>query len=82
MQLEKVQFVVITDKNFEEVINNQKDASGVVFLVALNEEGYKALSVNIAKILEYTRKQKSAIVAYKQYYKEGNELLGKENVSE
>lgn len=77
LELENVQFVIITDKNYEEVIENQKDASGVVFLVALDEEGYKALSVNIAKILEYTRKQKSAIIAYKQYYKEGNELLGK-----
>jgi hypothetical protein len=39
-----------------------------ILLISLDEQGYKALSINNAKILGYIREQNSIIAAYRKYY--------------
>lgn len=68
VDLESVRWIVITEENINEVIANAKNKNGLVFLVALDENGYKTLAINNAKILKYIKEQKALLIAYKKYY--------------
>ncbi len=68
IQLDSVRLIVITEENFKDVIANEKNKKGLVFLVALDEDGYKTLAINNAKILKYIKEQKALLIAYKKYY--------------
>ncbi len=68
LKLDSIKWVVITNDNYEEVIKLSENKKGLVFLVALDEEGYKKLSLNHTKVLRYIREQKSVIAAYRKYY--------------
>lgn len=68
VSMQPIQWVVITDKNYEDVINKVKDPNGLVFLVALDEQSYKNLAINNATVLKFIREQKSVIAAYRKYY--------------
>jgi hypothetical protein len=54
--------VALQSVNWSLLMNNN------VLLIALDEQGYKALSLNNAKILKYIREQNSLITAYRKYY--------------
>ena len=68
VKMQPMQWVVITDKNYNSVIESVKDSNGLVFLVALDESSYKNLALNNANLLRYIREEKFVIAAYKQYY--------------
>lgn len=68
VKMEPLEWVVITDKNYKDVIEQVKDINGVVFLVAMDEKNYKALAMNNARLLRYIREEKAVIAAYKKYY--------------
>ena len=68
IDLESVRWVVITEENINDVVANAKTKNGLVFLVALDEEGYKTLAINNAKVLKFIKEQKSMLIAYKKYY--------------
>lgn len=68
IQLDTIRLIVITEENVKDVIATQKSKRGLVFLVALDEEGYKTLAINNAKILKYIKEQKALLIAYKKYY--------------
>jgi len=68
VKMQPIQWVLITDKNYDEVMQSVKDDRGLIFLVALDETGYKNLSLNNANMLRFIREQKSVIAAYKNYY--------------
>jgi len=74
--MQPMQWVVITDKNYNDVIESVKDTNGLVFLVALDESSYKNLALNNANILRFIREQKSVIAAYRQYYEKPKEGAG------
>ena len=46
VKMQPMQWVVITDKNYNDVIETVKDSNGLVFLVALDESSYKNLAIN------------------------------------
>ena len=73
VKMQPMQWVVITDKNYTDVIESVKDSNGLVFLVALDESSYKNLALNNANLLRFIREQKSVIAAYKQYYEKPKE---------
>jgi uncharacterized lipoprotein YajG len=73
VKMQSMQWVVITDKNYNDVIETVKDPNGLVFLVALDETSYKNLALNNANLLRFIREQKSVIAAYKQYYEKPKE---------
>ena len=68
VKMEPIEWVVITDKNYNDVIEKLKDSNGVVFLVAMDEPNYKALALNNSRLLRYMREEKAVIAAYKKYY--------------
>ena len=68
VKMQSLEWIVITDKNYNEVIERIKDPNGLVFLVALDEQSYKNLAINNANILKYLREQKAVIAAYRKYY--------------
>lgn len=68
VKMQPLEWVLITDKNYNEVIEKVKNENGLVFLVALDEQNYKNLAINNANILRYLREQKAVIAAYRQYY--------------
>jgi hypothetical protein len=77
VKMQPMHWVVITDKNYNSVIESVKDSNGLVFLVALDESSYKNLALNNANLLRYIREEKFVIAAYKKYYeklKEEKEL--------
>ena len=76
VKMQPMQWVVITDKNYNDVIESVKDTNGLVFLVALDESSYKNLALNNANILRFIREQKSVIAAYRQYYEKHKEGAG------
>jgi hypothetical protein len=55
----------------------EKDGT-VVVLFALNEKGYKSLSLNIQDILTYMTLQKQILEEYRQYYEPDEQALGEE----
>ena len=73
VKMQSMQWVIITDKNYNDVIESAKDSNGLVFLVALDESSYKNLALNNANLLRFIREQKSVIAAYKQYYEKPKE---------
>lgn len=73
VRMQPIEWVLITDKNYNEVIEKVKDPNGLVFLVALDEQNYKNLAINNASILKYLREQKAVIAAYRKYYEKPKE---------
>lgn len=73
VKMQPLEWVVITDKNYNEVIERVKDPNGLVFLVALDEQSYKNLAINNASVLRYLREQKAVIAAYRKYYEKPKE---------
>ena len=68
VKMNPIEWVVLTDKNYNDVIEKLKDGNGLVFLVAMDEPNYKALAMNNARLLRYIREEKAVIAAYKKYY--------------
>jgi hypothetical protein len=79
VKMQPMQWVVITDKNYNDVIETVKDSNGLVFLVALDESSYKNLAINNANLLRYIREEKAVIAAYKQYYEKPKEETNTES---
>ena len=79
VKMQPMQWVVITDKNYNDVIETVKDSNGLVFLVALDESSYKNLAINNANLLRYIREEKAVIAAYKQYYEKPKEETNPES---
>lgn len=73
VKMQPLEWVVITDKNYNDIIERLKDPNGLVFLVALNEQSYKNLAINNANVLRYLREQKAVIAAYRKYYEKPKE---------
>lgn len=71
VQLDKFEWVVITDKNIDGVIAKIKKSDGEVVLFALTPEGYQALSLNNEKMKTYLKQLKDQLDAYRKYYENG-----------
>jgi hypothetical protein len=76
VKMQPMQWVLITDKNYNEVIEKAKDPNGLVFLIALDEQSYKNLAINNANLLRFLREQKAVIAAYRKYYEKPEEKNG------
>jgi len=68
LSLDSIKWMVITKDNYLDILKSSENKKGLVFLVALDEEGYKKLALNNTKVLRYIREQKSVIAAYRKYY--------------
>lgn len=68
IKMEPLQWIVITEKNYQETFDRLRQEQGVVLLISLDEANYKNLAINNAKVLRYVREQKAVIAAYRKYY--------------
>lgn len=68
LKLDNVRWVILTQDNYQEIIEKAKDKNGFIFLLVIDEKGYKSLALNNTKVLNYLREQKAIIAAYKTYY--------------
>ena len=73
LELQDVEWIIITKDNAEEVFEKVKNnKNGDYALFALTDEGYEKLSLNLADIRNKLAEQRQIILSYKEYY-EGDE---------
>jgi len=68
LTLSKIDWIIITPENSEEEFDKIKASGKPVVVYALNNSGYEALALDMAKILKKLSEQKAIIVAYEEYY--------------
>ncbi len=72
LELQDVEWIIITKDNAEEVFEKVKSSNGDYALFAVTDEGYEKLSLNLADIRNKLAEQRQIILSYKEYY-EGDE---------
>lgn len=63
-----VDFIIITKENVEEVFKDLEESGEDMVFFALTEQGYKALSLNVADMRRFVIQQNAVLKAYKDYY--------------
>jgi hypothetical protein len=66
----EVNWIVITEDNFEEVVAELKARGESISFFAVTADGYEAISINLANIQKLVKQQKSVIAAYERYNNE------------
>ena len=77
VKLNDVNFIVVTEKNIEEVFAKLKDDDKVPVLFSLDGKDYKLISLNVRLLLDYIKYQKVVIGLYKDYYEKKDKSLDK-----
>lgn len=73
LDLKKIDWVIITPENADEELEKLIATEQPVSLFALDADGYSALGINMAQLLELISQQKAVIVAYENYYDNAEE---------
>lgn len=81
LDLRKVDFLIVTRDNIEEVFAELERTGQPIVLMSVTSDGYTALSLNIADILELVSQQKSVILAYRNYYEQADRAIVTHNSS-
>jgi hypothetical protein len=69
LELQDIDWVIITKDNAEEVFEKIKnDKNGDYALFAVTDEGYEKLALNFADIRNKLAEQRQIILSYKEYY--------------
>tara|TARA_Y100001963_G_scaffold60754_1_gene84862 strand:- start:1200 stop:1559 length:360 start_codon:yes stop_codon:yes gene_type:complete len=69
LQLQDVDWIIITKDNADEVFEKVKnDKNGDYALFALTDTGYEKLALNFADIRNKLAEQRQIILSYKEYY--------------
>ena len=69
LELQDVDWIIITKENAEEVFEKVKnDKNGDYALFALTDTGYEKLALNFADIRNKLAEQRQIILSYKEYY--------------
>jgi hypothetical protein len=75
LRLKDVEWIVINKENAEEVfaklIKDKKDPA----LIALTDDGYEKLALNMSDIMMLLQQQKEIIAAYQNYYEQSEKAL-------
>jgi len=75
LRLRKVEWIVVTPDNVEEVFKKIQDTGRPVTLFALTDKGYENLGLNLSDLRAYIQQQQIIIAAYENYYKEVDKTL-------
>lgn len=70
LNLRDIEWVVITQDNFDEKIKALENSSASIVFFAVSSEGYENLSLNLNDLRTYIEQQKQIIAAYDSYYKQ------------
>ena len=68
LNLQNIDWVIITKDNADEVFEKIKAGGGEYSLFALTDKGYEKLSLNFADIRNKLAEQRQIILSYKDYY--------------
>ena len=70
-----VEWIVLTEENFEEVFAKLRNSGKDVVLFGLTAQGYENLSLNANDLRTYIQQQNSIILAYNNYYIRSRDAL-------
>jgi len=73
LTLHDVKFIIVSEKNIEEIFKKMDENGEVKVLFALKGGEYKRLSLNVRTLIDYISYQKEVIIAYKDYYEKKEE---------
>ena len=68
LELQDIDWVIITKDNADEVFEKIKAGGGEYSLFALTDKGYEKLALNFADIRNKLAEQRQIILSYKDYY--------------
>ena len=68
LQLQGVEWIIITKDNAMEIFEKLKAAGGEYALFAVEDTGYEKIQVNYTDIRNKLAEQKQLLLAYKEYY--------------
>ena len=71
LELQDVEWIIVTKENVDEVMEKVKAEGGDYAVFAITDEGYKKLSTNFADIRNKLYEQNQIILSYKEYYEGG-----------
>lgn len=72
LKLNDISYIVITDKNIQQIFDEMKINGKEKVLYAISIEDYEKLAVNLAQIKKYLIIQNETIKSYKDYYEPKN----------
>jgi len=75
LNLRDVEWVILTQENFEEQVSKIVESGRPVAFFALTDKGYESLGLNLSDLRAYIQQQQSIIAAYKNYYEQAEEAL-------
>lgn len=75
LNLRNVEWIIITEDNYKQVIEDARKANRAISFFALTAKGYENLGLNISDIRAYIEQQKAMIAAYEKYYQESQNAL-------
>jgi len=70
-----VEWIIITEENYEEVFERLRTSNQDVVLFGLTERGYENLSLNLNDLRTFIQQQNSIIMAYRSYYVRSRSVL-------
>ena len=76
-KLEKINWIIITSENAEEVFAKMKEGGKDPVLFGLSDEDYELLSKNFAQIRAYMIQQGATLDQYRKYYESEEEKSSK-----
>jgi len=79
LTMRNVEWVIITEENYEEHVKRTKDEGRPVAFFALTGDGYANLGLNFSDIRAYVQQQKTIIAAYEAYYKDSVDVINSAN---
>ena len=68
LELQDVEWIIITKENAEEVFEKIKEGGGEYSLFAVTDTGYEKLALNFADIRNKLAEQRQIILSYREYY--------------
>lgn len=68
LDMKGVDWIVVTPDNANEYFAKMQENGESISFFALTADGYAALGINMAQLLELISQQKAIIVAYEEYY--------------
>lgn len=77
LNLRKVNWIVINEKNIEQKLKDLKKSGQPAALFALTGKGYENLGLNFSDIRALIQQQQAIIVAYENYYQETEAMIKK-----
>ena len=75
LNLQDVEFIIITRENAEEVFAQLEADRLDPMLIGLTDDGYEKLALNLSDIMALLQQQRTIIAAYKRYYEESEQAL-------